>query len=351
MPYKRKDKCKKPWLGQVMVNNKPIRRAFLTKKEAKKWEVEQQKKVISLTLTTSLGEWALEYLTFAEEKFSRKTYLEKAACFRRFFSAFDKEKDACDLVAGGVLKHLTTQKGQRSGHAANKDRKNLVAAWEWGMKYFNLPAINPCKVERFPEIRSPRYVPIEKDFWKVYEQSWTDQDATMLLAYLHLAARKSELFRLTWDDVDFEEMRIRLYTRKTKDGSWEEAWLPMTDDLKDSLTTQRQKEMDKKWVFIDPESGYPYMQRRHWMKNLCRRAKVRHFGLHAIRHLTASILAKAGTPMIDIQTILRHKNLSTTERYIRRLDSIRPALDALPGLKQKNHQTTTRNSIKLKVAI
>ncbi len=203
----------------------------------------------------------------------------------------------------------------------------------------------------FSEERSPRHVPTEKDFWMVYDQAWTDQDATMLLAYLHLAARKSELFRLTWDDVDFEKDRIRLYTRKTKDGSWKEAWLPMTDNLKNSLATHSRTETDKKWVFTDLESGYPYSQRRHWLKYLCTRAQVRHFGLHGIRYLTASILAKAGTPMIDIQTILRHKNLSTTERYIKRLDSVRPALKALPGLKQKNHLTTTRTPQELMMAI
>ena len=166
----------------------------------------------------------------------------------------------------------------------------------------------------------------------------------MLLAYLHLAARKSELFRLTWDDVDFEENRLRLYSRKTKDGSWEEAWLPMTDDLRGSLVVHRGKEVDEKWVFTGPESGYPYTQRRHWLKNLCKRAQVRHFGLHGIRHLTASILAKAGTPMIDIQTILRHKHLTTTERYIRRLDSIRSVIQVL------NHPRTTPSRKELMVA-
>ncbi|MCK5679311.1 integrase, partial [bacterium] len=229
-----------------------------------------------MTTTTSLGEWALNYLNFAQTKFSRKTYLEKSACFRRFFSAIAKEKDVNDLGPGDVLKHLTKQATKRSGYAANKDRKNLMVAWKWGVKYQELPPINPCQVERFPEERSPRHVPSESDYWKVYEQAWTEQDATMLFAYLHLAARKSELFRLSWDDVDFEDEKVRLYTKKTKDGSLEESWLPMSDDLKDSLATHRNKEVDEKWVFTDPESGYPYTQRRHWLKNLCKRAQVRH---------------------------------------------------------------------------
>ena len=163
----------------------------------------------------------------------------------------------------------------------------------------------------------------------------------MLLGYLHLAARKSELFRLKWDDVDFAGQQIRLYTRKTKDGSWESTWLPITADLCNGLLSHKKVQKGATWVFPDPYTGKPYIHRLHWMKHLCQRAKVKHFGLHAIRHLTASILAREGIPMIDIQTILRHKNLSTTERYIRRIESVRPALRVLPKL--KNHLATTTN--------
>ncbi len=65
------------------------------------------------------------------------------------------------------------------------------------------------------------------------------------------------------------------------------------------------------------------------MHRLCDSAQVKRFGLHAIRHLTASILIENDVPLIDIKTILRHRNLSTTERYIHRLKSVREALDIL----------------------
>jgi integrase len=63
--------------------------------------------------------------------------------------------------------------------------------------------------------------------------------------------------------------------------------------------------------------------------------QVWRFGLHAIRHLTASILTKANVPMINIPAVLRHKKLSTTEKYIGPIDSLRPSLRAIPGLNKK----------------
>ncbi len=270
--------------------------------------------------------------------------------FQAFFKKVDPTLTANNLNAGLVLSFLQDQADNRSGYSANKDRKNLVAAWNWGMKYLGLPSPNPCLVDRFPEKRHVRYVPSERDFWKVYECAETAQDSVMLLAYLHLAPRRSELFGLRWEDIDFGESKLRLYTRKTKDGSLEFDWLPLTDDLYNALLSHKQNS-NSQWVFPDPATKLPYLFRRHWMKRLCSKAGVKHFGLHAIRHLTASMLAKANVSMIDIQAILRHKNLSTTERYIRRLETVRSALRVLPGgksphsekLAHKRKKGTNRN--------
>lgn len=59
------------------------------------------------------------------------------------------------------------------------------------------------------------------------------------------------------------------------------------------------------------------------------------FGLHAIRHLSASILANEGVPVIVIQGILRHKNSDTTQRYLHRLSEMKTALQALSKRKSR----------------
>lgn len=287
------------------------------------------------THTISLGEWAVKYLNFSKSKHSEKTYQEKRRCLKRFFTCFSKEMSVEDIDIYPILTFLQEQNDNRSGNAANKDRKHLIAAWNWGVKYLSIPTTNHfATVDRFPETRKPRYVPPLKDFWKAYDAAHTDQDRTMLLCYLHLAARRSEVFDLIWNDIDFNEGQVRLYSQKNKDGSREASWLPMSNELHSELHSMKNGSAGNDFVFLDPQTGFRYYQRRHWMKNICRRAGVKHFGMHAIRHMTASILAQAGAPMIEIQTILRHGNLRTTEIYIRKLTPTRSLLDLLPQ-KQK----------------
>ena len=248
------------------------------------------------------------------------------------------------LTSKHVLDYLKIQTQTRSGYAANKERENLLAAYNWGIKYLGLPTPNPCLVEKFPEQRKPRYVPPEEDFWEVYDVA-EGQDKVMLLAYLHLAARRSELFRLRWEDVDFVNQRVRLYTRKRKDGTWEYDWLPMTDDLFNALVIHKQNSKSE-YVFVDPQTGEPFKYRLHFMKRLCEKAGVRPFGFHAIRHFTASILAKEGVPMILIQQILRHKNLATTERYLHSLVDLKSALQVLSKNKKPFSEPSARKTEK-----
>jgi integrase len=57
------------------------------------------------------------------------------------------------------------------------------------------------------------------------------------------------------------------------------------------------------------------------METLCKRAGVKVFGFHALRRYVASVLADTHKVSAKtIQRILRHKNVTTTERYIQNIN-------------------------------
>ena len=342
MPYKRGEK----WVAQVRKEGKRKEKVFTTKKEALAWESETRRKPADAwnerTDTVSLGDWAQAYMDHVESMFVFKTFDEKRSMFRRFFKEVDPTLLVSELTPAKVLAYVDKQKKARTGNAANKDRKNLVAAWNWGMRYQEprLPEPNPCLVEKMPEVRHPRYVPPEEDFWRVYEVA-QGQDKIMLLAFLHLAARRGEIFRITLSDLDFENNRVRLWTRKRKGGTLEPDWLPMTEELRDvlALWLENRPMKDKKHVFLclsdtpfcRKDYGEPFTYRLQFMRRICDKAGVKRFGFHAIRHLSASILYKLGYKVATIQAILRHMSPQTTERYLKKLgfEDVRGALEDL----------------------
>lgn len=310
------------WRAERMICGQRKTRVFATKKEAKAWEAAQTSESWQPRETIPMVCWLdflNAYLKMAEERFSHKTFNEKRLAARQSLRVIPPEMDTRKIEAKHGLAIMRIA-ARTSGYAANKTRKNLSAAWEWGKRYYGLPAHNPfLETERFPANQSPRAVPSEHDFWKVYAVA-DSADKLFLLFLLHTGARVGEVFRLSWADVDLEQSRVRLGTRKTVDGGMKYAWLPLTSDLRAALEEYRRKRpFGNGAVFVQKRNGEPYRSRQHMMPLLCQKAGVKPFGFHGIRHLSATILAYAGLDLPTIQAMLRHSSPTTTARYIKTL--------------------------------
>lgn len=309
-------------------------------RKAAVWE-DEQKEAMGVELVESqtptvycptVHSWLTKYLSYVAPRVAKKTYDEKKGAARKFLAGMDPETPVKDLDLDIVADFLALQGEERSNNASNKDRKNLGTAWEWGRKFVtgfpketgNLFSM----VDKLPETRSPRYVPPEDDFWAVMAVA-EGQDRVMLTTFLHLALRRNECFGMQWADLDFPNSTVKVGTKKRKGGSLEYDYLPLTEELRKTLLWWWENRPMKRTTHVftqlysSPsrwhEPGKPFITRQHWMKDICAQAGVPFFGYHAIRHLSATILFKAGYKLAVIQRILRHKSPSTTERYLQRL--------------------------------
>jgi integrase len=149
------------------------------------------------------------------------------------------------------------------------------------------------------------------------------EDMDLILTLYHTAGRTSEVLNLTWEDLNFEQRWIRLWTRKRRGGELQEDKLAMTETLY-SVLKRRWDNRDKTTSFVFHNADgtrYTYTQKRDTMRKLCRKAGVKNFGFHAIRHHVASILADSGKASLSqIQKMLRHRRTTTTDNYIKTLD-------------------------------
>ncbi len=346
MPYKDRGK----WRGVVKIQGRRFSDSFATRREATKWENEFRKDAIAeIRPTVNVKEFARQYLQFAESRFSKHTYEEKVSLVDRFMGYLGSDLPVDEIISRHVQGYLLEQAKTRSNNCANRDRKNLLAMWNWGQRILDLTANPVARMDRFPHDRKTQYVPPERDILRIMAAA-NRKERAFLDCYLCTGARRSEIFNLKWEDVNFEKREIRLWTRKTRDGSMEGEWLPMTNQLRNSLwwCWENRPFKDSPYVWVCENGrhlGQPFNYRRHFLTVLCKRAGVRSFGYHALRRYVASMLADTHKISAKtIQRILRHKSLQTTERYIfnvnRDLSSVMGLLDV--NLSESTTESTTK---------
>ena len=174
------------------------------------------------------------------------------------------------------------------------------------------------KVKPFAFEKKDRYVPPEEDMIKVLQQA-KGQDLIMLLALYYTGARRGEIFRLTWADLDLDDGKIRLTDHKAGNGQQRVRWLQMHPELIKALDWWKEARpcrVDNVFmqVHCDGAMGEPFRQRRHFMKELCERAGVKPFGFHAIRHKSAAITF-VSSGLNAAQVLMGHYRATTTDTY------------------------------------
>jgi integrase len=229
--------------------------------------------------------------------------------------------------------------------------KEFKALYNWCIRQ-ELLSKNPCmNIEDYPEEPKVKYVPPAKDISKVLLAS-APEDMELILTLYHTAGRTSEVLNMIWNDVNFENRWIRLWTRKRRGGELQEDKIAMTDTLYAVLNRRwKKRNTSTPYVFHNADgSKLIYQQKRNTMRNLCKKAGVQTFGFHAIRHHVASILADSGKASLSqIQKMLRHRRATTTDNYIKTLDpmlrQVANVLDEQGKFNIKNEKGTMRGTI------
>lgn len=145
------------------------------------------------------------------------------------------------------------------------------------------------------------------------------QAANLVKLVLFTGMRRGELFRLMWQDIDWERGFIRL--RNPKGG--EDKSIPMNAAARELL-----KNHPKTPLRDDPNTYSPYVfpgrggEKRTDIRKPLQRIKERaglpddFRPLHGLRHVYASMLASSGkVDMYTLQRLLTHKSHRMTQRY------------------------------------
>ena len=134
----------------------------------------------------------------------------------------------------------------------------------------------------------------------------------IVITALNTGMRKGEILNLKWDSVDLRQGFILLEEKDTKNAERKE--IPINETLRQTLQGLIRR-LDIPYVFYGPETGKPYKEVKTSFKTALRKARIRDFRFHDLRHTFASHLIMAGIDLTTVKELLGHKTITMTLRY------------------------------------
>jgi integrase len=122
-------------------------------------------------------------------------------------------------------------------------------------------------------------------------------------------ARKREVLDARWEDFDFDRLHWRIHT--TKLGK--PRFVPMSDGVVSLLGSIQR--LDCEWVFGNPKTLKPYVSIFCSWNTARTKAGLADVRIHDLRHSYASFLVNAGRSLYEVQRLLGHTQIKTTQRY------------------------------------
>ena len=186
---------------------------------------------------------------------------------------------------------------------------NLALKWE-------VPGIktNPCKGVPLMEENNKmeRYLSVE-EAQRLYEAVCKSEN-TMLKFIVPMliltGARKREVLDARWEDFDLGRRAWRIPISK----SGKARHVPLSDGALALLATMP-RNMDCKWAFANPETGKPYVSIFYAWNTARKSVGLSDVRMHDLRHSFASLLINSGRSLYEVQHILGHTQVKTTQRY------------------------------------
>lgn len=298
--------------------------------------------VLSLAQARGLAKVALNQVALGKDPCDEKAVLKQVPTFAQFIDEqylpyIKSYKRSWPTDVSLLKNHLLPRFGKRyldeitrqdivkmhgdrkaSGAAAGSANRllimmryiyNLILKWE-------VPGItaNPCKSIPLMEENNKRerYLSVteaERLYGAVCKSENTMLKFIVPMLIL-TGARKRELLDARWADFDLARRSWRIPISK----SGKARHVPLSDGALALLATVARAE-GVPWAFANPETGKPYVS-VHFAWNKARKSVgLSDVRMHDLRHSFASLLINSGRTLYEVQHILGHSQVATTQRY------------------------------------
>lgn len=341
------------WYYLLYHNGQRIRKAVGSQKseanaalEAVKTDIRRGEYKFKRTARIKFRDFADEYLKYA--KANKRSWARDESALEMHLKPFFKDLHISKIAPKKVEEykqkrlddHKLTHKNRKeeekekiSPTTINRELALLKSMFSLAIKWNYLDK-NPVKQIKFSRERQLDKV-LDKDEIPRLLAEACDHLKPILILALTTGMRKGEILRLRWNDIDFVEDFI--FIKDTKSGIPRK--VPMSSLVRDAL---KRIKREGDFVFCNPETRGRIQDIKTAFNAACRRAKIKDFRFHDLRHTAATNMVMAGVDLVTVKEILGHSSIQTTMRYAHPTpENKRKAVEALAAVIQKKLIQTT----------
>jgi integrase len=251
--------------------------------------------------------WQDAVVRWSEEKADKATALEDRVKFRwldgylggRLLHTITRD----DVQAIGAAKARETSRATANRHLAlvRAVLKRAAGPWQWIEK--------APSVTLYPEAKRRVRWLNKEEATRLLNALPTHQKQLVRFA-LATGLRQANVLGLEWSDVDLERRTAWVHADEAKGG--EAIGVPLNDEAMAVL----REELGKHWLRVFTYKGRPLGQAntRAW-RNALKRAGIKNFRWHDLRHVWATWHVMAGTTLGELQELGAWKSELMVKRY------------------------------------
>jgi site-specific recombinase XerD len=300
-------------MGRIRREKAGTKSSALTLYRKRKTESLQGKKLPENLRTpmVSFAELAREALVYS--KAHKRSYGDDVIRMEKLLSRF-RDRAADSITSQDLEQHLaqTAEESDWAPATINRYRALVSLVFRLGIESGKVKE-NPARLVKHRQENNARvrWLSAEEDvrLRAVISVTCPEHMPELDLA-LNTGLRLSELYGLDWENVNLARRVLTIPLPK----NGEMRHVPLNAPALAALG-ELQKHSDGTGPLIRNAENGALASPRYWFEPAVKKAKIRNFSWHCLRHTFASRLVMAGVDLRTVQELMGHKSIQMTVRY------------------------------------
>jgi integrase len=145
-------------------------------------------------------------------------------------------------------------------------------------------------------------------------ERFADYLTPLVQLVMHTGLRRSEALSLRWEEVDLGNTpKVTVRASQAKSGKTRH--IPLNSVAKEILEAWKGQGDGADLVFPNPVTGAQMEKLKTSWPNLMKKAEIKNFRFHDLRHDFASRLVMSGVDLYRVKELLGHGSIEITQRY------------------------------------